>query len=152
MKSRNLRSPVNRHMGIGDRTFRQPSKSSFGEHEVGTKDHSIPENQHMSHLSTHLAKLLHPRKPNKSHHMHRMHRIASCASHHITCVRLTSFGPYAPHASHYMRPFAIRLILFLYTQEQPRNSHAGISLWRAKKSHFRASEESGRKNVDKMRR
>ena len=25
-------------------------------------------------------------------------------------------------------------------------------LWRAKKSHFRASEESGRKNVDKMRR
>ena len=34
----------------------------------------------------------------------------------------------------------------------PSTSSAAPTLWRAKKSHFRASEENGKKNVDKMRR
>ena len=64
-----------------------------------------------------------------------MHRIAS--DHRRRFVKPTDLGT----ASDHMPRFVNRLILFVKR----------LSLWRAKKSHFRPSEENGMKNVDKGR-
>ena len=88
-----------------------------------------------------------------------MHRIASvCNPSDLFCTNKNSIGrPYASHrticiAAH-RTICTVSHQLNFFVQTRTASSHmnriASVASWRTKKSHFRASEENGMKQIDK---